>query len=359
MANTTATAAAVQPTSGNTWVERTDSDDGHESQTSALAVPEGKVMCDYLRIRFPHSDIVWQGLRDWLGVMQQRPCGWRSWYTSSACVLDGGLVAWCDDEAMQQRQGILCDLPGRAVGALGDRLMPFLEWSLSIEGAKVTRMDYCLDDYQGRITRERILEAEASGALVSRAHGLTEVVNWQKGKIEGWCIYIGSRSSESLFRVYDKQSEQKKGGRGRTRPAPDASARRSWIRLEFETKSDFADRLARQYLVDRAGAVIGQINRRLRFAVPSETDTNPRRWATAAWWQEFIGSIEEGAALCAGKVVKTIEAITAWVEYAVGPSLATLMEAWRDDLGPLLKIIRDSRHRVKPAHRVALALAGV
>lgn len=149
------------------------------------------------------------------------------------------------------------------------------------------------------------------------------------------------------MRFYDKAAEQ---GRENVH----------WVRCELEAKGAFADALGREVLRRGSVAVIEQINRRIRFVQPSETDSNIRRAMVAAWWGAFIGSVKQGAALlCGEKVQATISAMAAWVEQQAGPALATIVKAARGDLGGVLGIVERSERRLKPKHHAALALVGV
>lgn len=315
-----------------------------EAQTSGLASKRGKLLLDYLRAVLPDEPETWAELRAWLGPMTARPFGWRCWYDSSALCLDSGIVAWCTTDEGKRRQGLLVDLPGRACAALGDRLIEFMAWCLA--RGRITRADYALDDFGQRLTLERILEAERTGALVMRWQGLTMLQRRERGKVVGWTVYLGSRQSQAMVRIYDKSAEQGK-------PGP-------WVRFELETKSDLADRLAREYFDAGSSAIIGQVNRRLRFCEPVDGDTNARRWPVAPWWAEFIGSLEPGPSLTVGEVPEcTVSRLAAYVERQAGPALATVLKADGGDLARLFGIFERGEHRLKPKHHAALALAGI
>lgn len=316
-----------------------------EGQTSQLAARPGAMMLDYLRVRFPDDRGTWAALRGWLGPMASRGCGWRGWYSDSAIVLDGGLVAWCRDPSRAEVWGVLVDLPGRACAALGDRLVPFLEWAL--ERGRVTRADFAIDDRRGRVTLARVLEAEDRGHMVSRWRGLTLLQNRERGEVKGWTVYIGSRKSEAMIRIYDKQGEQRRKGR---------EVSGSWVRLEFEAHQGFADALCHAYFERGSCAVIEQINRRVRFVDPVGDDSHMDRAPAALWWAEFLGSVRAGPSLLCGEVPDcTIERLAAYVERQAGPALATVVQADRGDLSRLVGILDRSAVRLRPKHIAALS----
>lgn len=320
-----------------------------EGQSSGVVAPRGAVLLDYLRAVVPDERYVWDELNRWLGPMMQRAGGWRGWYDRSALVLDGGVVAWCSQRDAAERQGVVVDLPGRACAQMGAALGSFLSWVCDV--GRVTRCDWALDDREGRLTLARIRKAEAEGGMVSRWHGLTVLERCERGQSKGWTVYMGSRRSEAMVRVYDKAAEQR--GKGREVVG-------DWVRCELECKGAFADAIAREVLREGNMAVVGQLNRRLRFAVPSGGDLNHRRWLTCGWWAAFVGSVVPGPALLCGEVPEcTVSSLAAYVERAAGPALATVLAADYGDLDRLFGIIERSERRLKPRHRAALALAGV
>jgi len=320
------------------------SESAFEAQTSALAARPGALLCDYLRVRLPVGGVTWAEIDEWLGERRVRAGGWRGWYDKSASVLEGGLVAWCSSEERAKIEGILVDLPGRACASMGARLLPFLEWAL--ERGRITRIDFAIDDREGRVTRERILDAEADGSLVMRWRGSRELVSRERGEITGWCIYLGKRSAECMVRFYDKAAEQGLAGV-------------SWVRCEMECKGKFGDALAREYFAKGSEAVIGQLNRRVRFVEPLGEDSNRWRWPVVGWWASFIGSIEPGQSLLVGEVPAcTVSRLSAFVERCAGPSMATLLKAELGDLARLFGILERSEYRINPKQRALLERMG-
>jgi len=325
----------------------------HESQTSEVAARRGGILLDYFRVRLPDDRETWQGLERWLGSRGgwvARGRGWRSYYDDSYSVLEGGVVACCHDRARAEVEGLLVDLPGKAVACLGSDLDGFVAWSL--ERGKVTRADFAIDDRDGRITLDRIREVEASGGLVTRwRSGMRVIERVNVGKVEGWTVYLGARTSEAYVRIYNKKGEQQEKGR-------DMSGVDSWVRLELEAKGKLADALCRAVAEQGGAAVVGQINRRMRFVVPSPTDSNRWRAEAAPWWQSFIGSVQAGPSLlCGERPDTTIDRLAVWAETVAGPALATLLEADGGDPARLLAMVDRAKGRAmgKPKYVAALS----
>jgi len=339
--------ASDEPTSGNYVGSTYTTESEHEAQTSELAALPGTILLDYLRVRFHDNRETWLALNQWLGAQVNRGTGWRGWYSDSAMVLDGGLMAWCRTKERQTTYGILVDLPGKACAALGERLVPFFEWALT-HGGKVTRCDWAIDDRAGRVTLARILDAEASGHLVTRWRGdLTVLQNRRRGAITGWTCYLGTRRSESLLRIYDKSGEQRRKKR---------EVQGEWTRIELECHQDLADAMAREYFARGSVAIIEQLNRRIRFTSPSGTDSNPWRAPVAPWWESVIGSVNPGHSLTCGELPEcTVDRLEAMAERQCGPALVTLVKAEGGELKRIIGILERSRERLKPKHQAALA----
>lgn len=317
------------------------SEGAFEAQTSGLAARPGTLLLDYLRVRLPDDRETWAALASWLGPMVGRGCGWRGWYSDSAHVLDGGLVAWCQGPR-REVWGVLVDLPGRACAALGDKLLPFLRWALE-HGGHVTRADFAFDDRSGLLTFERVVGGLRAGAVVSTWEQRNVIENLGKGG--GWTVYLGNRASAAMLRIYDKAAEQRRKGKAVTGP---------WVRLELECHADFADRLTREYFETGSAAVIGQIARRVRFV--DLTATRARRAPAAAWWVSVLGSVKPGQSLQVGELQTcTLTSLAAYVEKQAGPALACLLKADAGDLGQLLGIVERSVFRLKPKHWAALS----
>ena len=345
-------AADVRTPTGDTGVLRTtDALEGaleldsvsivhHEAASSSLEAPAGTIIVDYLRATLPDNRETWQALDGWFGPSQMRPVGWRSYYSSSAIVLDGGLLAWCDDPSVAEVRGVLVDLPGRACAAMGDALLPFLEWC--VERGHVARIDFAMDDRSGLFSPQTIVDAWDSGAVVSRWRAYKELRTAAKGgELLGHTVYMGSRSSDAVVRVYDKALEQKRPGM-------------RWVRLELEAKGKLSHALAAKVLEHGGAAVVGQLNRRVRFVEPG-TDSNKRRWQPAAWWESFLGDLTAGPGLIIGQEPTcTIEQVGEYLEQQAGPSLWAYLEAHGGDVSCLTDIARRSGRRAKPRHIAAV-----
>jgi len=194
----------------------------------------------------------------------------------------------------------------------------------------------------------------AAGELVTRArkHQWQEGGENVNGERRGFTLYVGARSSSWLLRIYDKAAEQAARGVG------DVGSH--WVRCELQANDDYADALAREVLSQGLGAVVEQLNAKVRFTVASATEGNRWRWDVAPWWAELLGSIERGRKLTCGEAQEaTIEALREYVRRCAGPAIAAVLAADGGDLSWLFEVASEGERRWRPRHLAALATAGV
>lgn len=103
-------------------------------------------------------------------------------------------------------------------------------------GAKFTRIDFAVDVLDDNRASVESLVARIGRTvdLRGRSHSVIASDNG-KGKI-GTTLYIGSRSSEKFFRIYNKAAEQ--------------GIERDWVRIELEAKGDYANALGKAMLTN-------------------------------------------------------------------------------------------------------------
>ena len=123
----------------------------------------------------------------------------------------------------------------------------------------------------------------------------------------GKTIYIGSRSSEKMIRIYDKAAEQNQEG--------------VWIRYEIETKGDFADKCFRR--IKEAGRILRGVLS--QFKPVEKTHTRNTNCKVAGWWKEFC---DDALIL---KIVRTkpemtIQRIVTWAKKQVARNIFKMVE---------------------------------
>lgn len=274
------------------------------------------ISLDYLTLTLPARVV--GGCEDWgallevvgldsLGlIVEERKRGHRGW-RASASLCQGGVLAWGGQAGTAQ-----LELSGGALGylsALGLDVFGWLCYVLDL-GARVTRFDVALDDYQGLVTRERVIMAFESGGLVTHARSFREVR--QLGEdARGWTFYIGSRTSPTFVRVYDKGAEQ----------GLDESVH--WYRVEAEFKRERAAVSMAEWRDSGFAAqfALGLLRGAVDFRAPTREDSNASRWALLGWWRDLV----EGAAAVRVRVAavgRTMADVSRWLVKSVSGALA-------------------------------------
>lgn len=119
-------------------------------------------------------------------------------------------------------QGLLAAKPGWE-----KRLYDFL---LGIDGAKLTRIDLAHDNFASATSLDDYLQMYMDGKFISRgrAPNVEQAGNWINPNGKGRTLYIGSRTSGKLLRIYEK-GLQLAGGFHEKYP--------HWVRVELELKN--------------------------------------------------------------------------------------------------------------------------
>lgn len=161
-------------------------------------------------------------------------------------------------------------------------------------------------------TFKRITERNASGELV------------------GDTVYLGSRTSDLMIRIYNKQLENNKN-------YPDSKISYEWVRWELELKDERANSAARLLMQHcSVGSVaVGILSNVFRVIVFD--DSNKSRCSNDIKWQCFVDGIEQ-LRLYSPKPKKTLEDKYRWVQRQVAPTLTGLIIANYGDIS----FIRDN-----------------
>lgn len=121
-----------------------------------------------------------------------------------------------------QRDTVMISLPGDACSLVEDwpRLVASLRDAL---GGRITRWDGAADDYDGAHGVDDAARAWVSGLWASggRPPRASQAGNWLVPDGRGRTLYVGSRQSGKLARVYEKGLQMR-------------DPRRSWVRWEVE-----------------------------------------------------------------------------------------------------------------------------
>lgn len=179
---------------------------------------------------------------------------------------------------------------------------------------KFTRIDVAFDTPDVHI--DQVREAIEVGELVTKAR---DVALYQKLRgSPGTSIYIGSKSSDRLVRIYDKASERGVPG--------------VWTRFETQYRKKYADKVVDYILlsdVSMESLVVSSFD----FREVGNVRTNTR--SRSGWWSAILGEFEK-VEFTIKRVIQTVQQRADWVRSQVSRTLATcfltLGKEWLDDV---------------------------
>jgi len=236
-------------------------------------------------------------------VVESRAGGFRGW-EHSADVAPGGVLAWGGQGGTAH-----LDLTSGALGylaALGLDVFGWIGYVMDL-GARVVRLDIAADDEAGLVTRERVVAAVREGHYVTHSRIVSEHRALQGGS--GWTVYVGSRTSPTFVRIYDKAAEQKLSGV-------------HWVRFEAEFKRERAQAVAVAWRSGgwSASIGIGLLRSALDFRRDDGTVTKAR-WSLLDWWDAFVGAVNL-VRVRVGSIARSMEDVAEWVLGSVSSALA-------------------------------------
>lgn len=341
-----------------------------------LTQTEG-VILDWVSATFDYSPEIFGLLREWLGEFNDRDKGMNG-YTHSATVLGTGSVCWSPD---RPEQGVHVVLPASALAMIQGESVDVLRRVKSLSG-RFRRIDLALDDFVGDLDLGAISDHLANGLLTTRwrkyqaVNGTAEIGT---DDFSGCTIYIGSRTSESFLRFYDKQAEQFSKAKDRLQGGLTDDERAQalqeirddlpnhWIRCELETKGDRADILGQALIQAHDNGNLAEVFSEyllgfIDFKEEGAADTNKSRWETVSWWADFLLTTAKRR-LTLPKPIQTIETVKAWFDVAVAPMAAVIMATMSADgqagYDWLMASIVGGWGRLKEHHKAILQGAGV
>lgn len=197
----------------------------------------------------------------------------------------------------------------------------------------VTRLDLAIDNQQTIYYRlEEVTAILNAQRFVSRFRSWREVVDKKMtGEKTGHTLYLGSRTSDIMLRIYDKRAEQNATLAVSGEPLIDYE----WVRWELELKDDRAEQAVR-HLVDgkSVGAVcVGILNN--YFRVVNLDSTRKERCSTDIKWERFVDGID-GLRLYVPHEERTLVQKQRWIEKQVLPTLTGLLIANYGDASMVL-----------------------
>lgn len=206
-----------------------------------------------------------------------------------------------------------------------------LFWMIRENDCNVSRIDVACDDFDGLLDMDLIISFTRRNDIRSRMMK-RQIVESLNGKDHaGSTVYIGSPSSETRVRIYDKKAEQ------------ELSDIEHWVRCELVLRGQNALAFVSMACDHDIGELCSMVlNDKLAFIY--RDDSNISRCSVAEWWSEFVGNIASVHLITSVKVKPNLERCAEWFRLQVAPSFAMLWDTFGMDL--LSDILHDGRERL-------------
>lgn len=182
----------------------------------------------------------------------------------------------------------------------------------------VTRCDYSFDflNYKPEFLDKLIEYCHDNHTDSGRicCIGLTSSLRYSVRSGDQKTLYIGSPTSDRLLRIYDKKMQYTDPATGLYIRPNDYDDPWSWIRLEFQTRSKFADQFI--YSLEDGLSVLKWIYERYAFA---DLSTPAHRREPAAFWQQLmnwdeIPKLYTNYSFCSSEIVPLKERVVRTVK---------------------------------------------
>lgn len=213
--------------------------------------------------------------------------------------------------------------------------------------AHITRLDLAIDDIGAKYySLSELSSVLGAGNYVSKFRSYKEIKeNKDANTCIGHTVYLGSRTSEIMLRVYDKQLEQNK----KRFASSEEPITHPWVRWEMELKRERAQAAAR-LIASNANlneVVVGVLSNYLRII---ELDNqNKSRCKIADKWLGFLDGITK-LSLYTAPVRKTLDKVKHWLMKQVASSLATVVIADEGDAEFIHRLLESGKSRLKSYH---------
>jgi len=187
----------------------------------------------------------------------------------------------------------------------------------------LTRLDLAVDDHGAAFfTVEDIREYIDRQEVVSKFRSYRDISeSTLTGERTGHSLYLGSRQSEIMLRIYDKQLEQNKKA-----VSEDDLIMEPWIRWEFEIKNDRAN-IAADMLIQHkelGEIVMSILNNYVKIVILD--DSNRSRCSILPLWEVFVDAVGK-LRLFNPEFAKTLDDKRKWVVHQCLPTLAGIIIA--------------------------------
>lgn len=215
----------------------------------------------------------------------------------------------------------------RYLESQGKNLFDMLDYLYSVENINLSRLDIALDTDINILSK--VLKSIEKGLYSSKSRNIKVISSLTDSKLQADTLYIGSRSSLLMVRIYNKALEQ--------------GVDFEWYRIEIVLKKDrieMAVPFLRQNVSYAFAGILTNYFRPLQ-SLKGQKCRSP----TANYWVKFLGDIEK-ITLYSCPECKTIEDKYSWVVNQVEPTIALLSAAFEGDEW-LKAVVANGKKRLK------------
>ena len=215
----------------------------------------------------------------------------------------------------------------RYLESQGKNLFDLLDYLYSLENINLSRLDIALDTDINILSK--VLKSIEKGLYSSKSRNIKVISSLSDSKLQADTLYIGSRSSLLMVRIYNKALEQ-----GVDVP---------WFRVEIVLKKERFEMIVpflRQNISHTFAGVLTNYFRPLQCLNGQKC-----RSPTANYWVKFLGEIEK-ISLYSNPQCKTIEDKYAWLVNQVEPTIALLSSAFEGNEW-LNAVVSNGKKRLK------------
>lgn len=212
----------------------------------------------------------------------------------------------------------------------------------------ITRLDLAVDDLGAEFfTLPELSGILASDGFVSRFRKWKELIKRQNGSVcIGHTIYLGSRSSAIMLRVYDKQLEQNE----KLLKSGESPILQPWVRWELELKEERAQQTADLLIsgLSLNDVTFGILSNYLRLI--QRDNARKDRCSTLPKWELFIDGIKRLALYCPSEP-KTLDDTRNWLMKQTASSLAAVVIADGGTTDFVYRLLDSGTQRLTNHHR--------
>ena len=215
-----------------------------------------------------------------------------------------------------------------------------------LEIGHFTRIDLAIDDFgTNYYSTVDLIKKRDTHSIVSKWRRVRNLENdTLENERMGHTVYFGSKESEIMLRVYDKQLEQNDG----LSPDSEKYIHTPWTRWELQLRGERANQTAKHLLTGKTvGSVaIGILSH--YFRIIEHDDCNRSRCSNELKWDLFISEVEK-LSLTVRKCERTLEIKEQVLERQYGGRMAMLVLAHGGDITFLHDMAHRNMHRMSPS----------